>query len=189
MGVEETSFMARIMASENVSLDGVFEDPETWAGPYQSEDLGAFLGEGMSTPNALMFGRVTYEKFAAFWPTADIEPFASKLNRSPKYVASTTLSDAPWGERGQARILKGNLTDEVTRLKQESDHDIVILGSGALVRSLISDKLLDELQILVHPVALGSGKRLFHDGGSTGLKLVDHRTFSGGVVMLTYQPA
>jgi dihydrofolate reductase len=181
--------MARILASENVSLDGVFEDPETWAGPYQSEDLGAFLGERMNSPNAMMFGRVTYEKFAAFWPTSDIEPFASKLNNSPKYVVSTTLSEAPWGEHGRATILNGNLKDEITRIKESSDLDVVILGSGALVRSLISDKLLDELQILIHPVVLGSGKRLFSDGGDTGLKLVDQRAFSGGVVMLTYQPA
>jgi dihydrofolate reductase len=181
--------MARILASENVSLDGVFEDPETWAGPYQSEDLGAFLGERMNNPNAMMFGRVTYEKFAAFWPTADIEPFASKLNRSPKYVVSTTLESAPWGEHGHATFLNGNLTDEITRIKESSDLDTVILGSGALVRSLISDKLLDELQIFVHPVVLGRGKRLFNDGECTGLKLVDYRSFSGGVVMLTYQPA
>lgn len=164
------------------------EEPESWAFPYQSEDMGEFLGARMDDSDALMFGRVTYEKFAAFWPTSDIEPFASKLNNSPKYVVSTTLREAPWGDHAPATVIRQDVREQILDLKRQDGKHIAILGSGALVRSLLKEGLIDELSLMVHPLVLGSGKRLFGGANKTNLRLADFRTFSSGVALMSYQP-
>ena len=145
---------------------------------------------GMAASDAMLFGRVTYEEFAAFWPyqnSAD-QPFTDYLNSVPKFVVSTTLEEPL--EWQNSTLIKGNVAEEIRELKQQPGKDITILGSGALVRSLLQDDLLDELGLMVHPVVLGSGKRLFEEGGDQkSLELVDSKTFGTGVLYLTYRPA
>ncbi len=144
---------------------------------------------GMAASDALLLGRVTYEGLAAFWPNQPGgTPMVDYINTVPKFVVSTTLEE-PLGWNNST-LIRGNATVDITRLKQQPGKDIAILGSGALVRSLLQDDLLDELRLIIHPIVLGRGKRLFEDGGDRQvLKLVDSRTFGTGVVSLTYRPA
>lgn len=178
--------MKQITAVENVSLDGVMESPENWSPRYQSDDFHAAMFEGMTSPGAMLFGRVTFEEFAAFWPTSDIEPFASHMRDADKYVVSRTLHHAEWGAGNSVPVIGQDFAGDIARIKQESPADITVLGSGGLVRSLLNENLLDGLVLYVHPVVLGSGKRLFGDQDTRDLKLVDSRAFNGGIVMLTY---
>jgi dihydrofolate reductase len=134
-------------------------------------------------------GRVLYEEWAAYWPQQDPEenPVAARMNGIQKYVVSTTLQEPL--EWQNSTLIMGNLAEEISRLKQLPGKDISISGSGALVRSLLQDDLLDELRLMVHPIVVGSGKRLFKEGGDRKtLRLVDSKTFSTGVLYLTYQP-
>ncbi len=181
--------MAEITANENVTLDGVFEDPENWSGPFQSPDMFEFIGKGMQSENALLFGRKTYEKFVTFWPNSDMEPFASKMNKSRRFVVSTTLEHAPWGDWDPCTVINGNVPDTIAGLKRQSSQDFVILGSGQLVRTLIGAGLLDRLDLMVHPLVLGTGKRLFDGDLNASLRLIESHAFSGGVVILGYGPA
>ena len=145
---------------------------------------------GMAASDAMLFGRVTYEEFAAFWPYQNSaeQPFTDYLNNTPKYVVSTTLQELL--EWQNSTLIKGNVVEEIAKLKRQPGRDITILGSGTLVRSLLQEDLLDELSLMVHPVVLGSGKRLFEEGSDRKtLELVDSKTFSIGVLYLTYQPA
>jgi dihydrofolate reductase len=178
--------MRRIVWSEYLSLDGVVDDPGEWSIPYFSDDLAKYKSDELFASDALLLGRITYEGFAAAWPTMEeIEgDFAVRMNTLPKYVASTTLDKADWNN---STIIRDNVPEEVSKLKQESGKDILIGGSGALAKTLIQHNLIDEIRMLVHPIAVGTGKRLFE--GSTesiGLKLVDTQTFDSGVVALTY---
>jgi dihydrofolate reductase len=135
-------------------------------------------------------GRVLYEEWAAFWPQQDPEenPIAGRMNGLPKYVVSTTLEEPL--EWNNSTLIKDNVAEEINSLKQQPGKDISISGSGALVRSLLQDGLLDELRLMVHPVVVGSGKRLFEgESDQKALRLVDSKTFSTGVLYLTYQPA
>ena len=137
----------------------------------------------------MLLGRVTYQEFAAYWPgvSSEDEPFATHMNNTPKYVVSKTLDKAEWNN---STLISGNVAEEITKLKQQPGKNIGITGSATLVQSLLQDDLLDELGLMIHPVVVGSGKRLFQEGGGPkGLKLVDSMTFSTGVVSLTYQPA
>jgi len=137
----------------------------------------------------MLLGRVTYQEYAPFWPTSTDEPYASHINNTPKYVVSTTLSTVEWGKWDKPTLIKGNLAEEITKLKQRPGKNIGVGGSPTLVQSLLKDNLLDELKLMVHPVIVGSGKRLFKDGGDLKrLKLLDSKTTSTGVVILTYQP-
>ena len=187
--------MRKVIASEFVTLDGVMEDPggaETfqyggWTRPYWNEEIGKFKFAELFASDALLLGRVTYQGFAAAWPSmADKEGFADRMNSIPKFVVSTTLEKLDWNN---ARLIKGNVAEEVSRLKQQPGQDILINGSGELVHTLMQQGLIDEYRLLVYPVVLGSGKRLFREGtGMLKLKLVDTNAFSGGVVLLRYQP-
>jgi len=136
----------------------------------------------------MLLGRVTYQEFAAFWPNADSDdPFTHQMNDTPKLVVSTTLDKVEWQH---STLINGNVAEELTRLKQQPGKNIAITGSATLVRSLLRDHLLDELHLLVHPIVVGSGKRLFeNEGDRIALKLVDAQTFSTDVLHLTYQPA
>jgi dihydrofolate reductase len=172
-----------------VSLDGVVESPEKWQLPYFNDEMGEVIGAAMTEADAMLLGRVTYQEFASYWPgvSSEDQPFAEHMNNTPKYVVSTTREEPL--EWNNSTLIKGNVAEEIAKLKQQPGKDIGITGSATLVQSLLQDDLLDELGLLVHPIVVGSGKRLFEDGGDQkALKLVDSRVFSTGVVYLTYQP-
>ena len=190
--------MRSLVAIEFVSLDGVMqslgspeEDTEGgfrhggWSAPYGDEVLGQWAAEGMTTTDAYLFGRRTYEKMAAFWPTQpDENPMAAHLNRSPKYVASRSRPELGWAG---ATLLDGDAVEAVRALKDQPGGTICILGSGILVRSLLDAGVIDELHLLVHPLVIGSGKRLFGESDDMRrLRLLDTRTTSTGVILTRY---
>jgi dihydrofolate reductase len=181
--------MRRVGAWELVSLDGVMERPEEWAFSYSDDEMREASASGMAASDALLLGRVTYEHLAAYWPNQPGgEPMVDYINSVPKYVVSGTLEEPlAWNN---STIISGNVAEEIARLKRQPGKDITILGSGTLVRSLLRDGLLDELTLMVHPVVLGSGKRLFGNrSDARALMLASSRTFSTGVVSLAYRPA
>jgi dihydrofolate reductase len=182
--------MRKVVASELVSVDGVMESPEKWAFSYSNDAMDEANASGMAAADAMLLGRVTYQEFAIYWPyqnRAD-QPFTDYLNNTPKFVVSTTLEEPL--EWQNSTLIKGNVTEEIAKLKRQPGKDIGIVGSGTLVRSLLRENLLDELNLMVHPIVLGRGKRLFEEGGAQkALELVDSKTFSTGVVNLTYRPA
>src|SRR5215208_1239928 len=180
--------MRKVIVSEFVTLDGVMESPDKWHFPYWSDEMGKYKFDELLASDALLLGRVTYEGFAAAWPSAtDEEGFADRMNGLPKYVVSTTLEEPL--EWNNSRLIEGDVAEEVSRLKQQPGHDILIYGSGELLHTLMQHDLIDEYRLMVYPVVLGSGKRLFRDGINTTLRLVETRTFSSGVVVLSYRPA
>jgi dihydrofolate reductase len=181
--------MRHVNASLFLSLDGVTEAPETWHFPYVDEEMGAAIGEAISSAGALLLGRRTYEQWAAVWPhqSSEENPMAAVINGLPKFVVSTTLDSASWEN---TTVLGGDLAEAVAKLKREPGKDISVAGSATLVRSLLREGLLDELRLMIHPVVLGNGGRLFENGnGQTQLELVDSRTFATGVLDLIYRPA
>ena len=152
--------------------------------------MGQEVGEGFAAADAMLLGRVNYEEWAAFWPGQDPEenPMAAQMNAMQKYVVSTTLEE-PLGWQNST-LIGENAAEEIAGLKQEEGGDIVISGSGTLVRSLLQYGLLDELKLMIHPVVVGGGKRLFEDfGEQKALELVESKTFETGVLYLTYRPA
>ena len=180
--------MRKVVAVELVSLDGVMEKPEEWAFSYSDDEMNEANAAGMARSDALLFGRVTYEQMAAFWPHQPAgTPMVDYINGVRKVVVSGTLEEPfAWNN---STLIKGNVAEEIAGLKQQPGKDITILGSGALVRSLLRDWLLDELRLMVHPLVMGSGKRLFENGGDRKvLELVDSKTFSTGVLYLIYRP-
>ena len=164
------------------------ESPERWAFPYSNDEMGEANASGTAASDALLLGRVTFEALATFWPhQPDGTPMVDYLNSAPKFVVSMTLIEAAWNN---STLINGNVAEEIDALKRRPGKDITILGSGALARSLLRDGLLDELQLVAHAVVLGGGKRLLADGaGRKGLELIGSKTFSTGVVHLTYRPA
>ena len=180
--------MRKVVVTEYVTLDGVFEDPGGWSFQFWNEEAAKFKFDELFASDALLLGRVTYEGFAKAWPTMKDEAgFAERMNNIPKYVVSTTLKELEWNN---SHLIKGNIAEEVVRLKQQPGQDILVAGGGELIHTLIQYGLIDEYKLMVHPVVLGSGKRLFKDGrDKTVLKLVDTKTFSSGIVVLSYQPA
>lgn len=189
--------MRRLVVSEFVTLDGVIEGPghdehrdgkNAWALRYASEAQQKYKVDEVFEAGALLLGRVTYQIFAAFWPTAPKdEGFADRMNAIPKYVVSTSIQEAAWQN---STVIKGDVVGEIAELKREPGGDIFIHGSADLVNSLIGHDLIDEYRIMIFPVVLGSGKHLFRDGrDTTHLRLVDTRTFGSGVVVHTYQPS
>lgn len=185
---EEVS-MRRVVAGLFVSLDGVVQAPENWQLPYFNDEMGEAIGAAMAASDAMLLGRVTYQEFASYWPgvSSEDQPFADFMNNTRKYVVSTTLENV--GGWRNSTLISENIAQEIAELKRQPGKDIAITGSGTLVHSLLQDDLLDELGLMVHPVVVGSGKRLFEDGGDQKrLKLVDSKTFSTGVTYLTYQP-
>ena len=187
--MEKEVFMRRVVAVELVSLDGVMEAPEEWAFSYSNDEMEEANASGMAASDALLLGRATYEGLAAFWPDQPAgTPMVDYINSVPKFVVSGTLEE-PLGWKNST-LIKGDVAREVDELKRRPGKDITIIGSGTLVRSLLWDGLLEELNLMVHPVVLGRGKRLFENGGGKkALELVDSRTFETGVINLTYRPA
>jgi dihydrofolate reductase len=182
--------MRKVVASEFVSLDGVVESPEKWHFPYFNDQMGDAIGAAMASSDSMLMGRVLYEEWAAFWPNQDPDenPVAARMNGVRKYVVSTTLEEPL--EWNNSTLIGDNVAEEISRLKEQPGKDISISGSPTLVRSLLEEDLLDELRLMVHPIVVGSGKRLFEDGGDQkALQLVDSKIFSTGVLYLSYQPA
>jgi len=180
--------MRKIVAGLFITLDGVVESPDKWQFPYFNDEMGQAVTSQMDAADAMLLGRQTYQEFAAFWPNADAaDPFTARMNNTPKFVVSTTLDTVAWQN---STLIRSNVAEELTRLKQQPGKNIGITGSATLIRSLLRDNLLDELNLLIHPVVVGSGKHLFPDGSDpVALKLVDAQTFSTGVLSLTYQSA
>jgi dihydrofolate reductase len=187
--------MRKIIVTEFVSLDGVMQDPGGdgdfeyggWTREFQiGPEGGQFKLDETLASDALLLGRVTYQGFAAAWPSMDDE-FANKFNSMPKYVVSSTLDKAEWNN---STVLGGDVVDEVTKLKGGAGGDIVVHGSATLVQALLDNDLVDELRLMVFPVVLGKGKRLF---GATSdkkrLRLADTKTVGDGVTILTFVPA
>ena len=170
-------------------MDGVVGSPERWQLPYFDEEMGREIKAAMEESDAMLLGRVTYEEWAAFFPSQSPEdvPTADYINETPKFVVSRTL-EGPL-EWNNSTLLEGSLAAGLGELKEGPGKDISIAGSPTLVRSLLAQDLLDELNLMVHPVMVGGGKRLFEEGGDPKtLELVISRTFGTGVVFLTYRP-
>jgi dihydrofolate reductase len=192
--------MRKIIVSEFVSLDGVMQAPggaeeDTdggfayggWTGPYWHDDIGANFFEEINQADTLLLGRKTWQTHAeAFEPAPADDPFASLLNNLHKYVVSTTLKSADaWRN---STIINENVVNEIRKLKEQPGKDIYIDGSSVLVHTLAQANLVDEYSLLVFPIVLGSGKKVFPDGFYTGLKLIESKAFPSGVILLRYQP-
>lgn len=192
--------MSRITVNMSVTLDGVMQAPGKpdedlrsgfehggWAAPYSDEVMVKAMTEGRPEGGALLLGRRTYEDFYSYWPHQTDNPFTEVLNNTRKYVASTTLEEPlPWEN---STLLTGDVAEAVAKLRERPGGDIVILGSGELVRSLMRRNLIDQYTLLIHPLVLGSGQRLFPDDGTVDrLQLVDTVTSTTGVIIATYQP-
>jgi dihydrofolate reductase len=180
--------MRKLVAVELVSVDSAMESPEGWAFPYSNDEMEQANASGMAASDALLMGRVTYEQMAAYWPyQSGGVPMVDYINSVPKYVVSRTLEE-PLGW-SNSTLIKGGVAERIVELKQQPGKDITILGSGTLVSSLLHKGLLDELKLMIHPILLGSGERLFEEGGEQkALELADSKTFGTGVVHLTYRP-
>jgi len=193
--------MSRLAVIEFVTLDGVMQSlgsPDEdrdggfeyggWAAPYGDEVLGKNAAEGFTATTAYLFGRRTYEKMAAHWPNQpDDNPIAAHLNATPKYVVTSTLTSLDWAG---SHILAGDVADAVNALKAQQDGTIAVLGSGVLVQTLIEHDLVDDYRLFVHPLVLGTGKRLFRQTPRPlPLRLVDCTPTTTGVLLLSYQPA
>ena len=178
--------MRKVVAGLFISLDGVVESPDQWQFDHFDEDMAAGMSAQLATQDAVLLGRVTYAEWASYWPTAADEPFASYINNVPKLVVSTTLKKVEWKN---STLIKGDLAEAIARLKQQPGKSIGVAGSPTLVRSLLNSGLLDELILMIHPVIVGKGKRLFQDGDALKrLKLVNSKTTRTGVLIVTYQP-
>jgi dihydrofolate reductase len=178
--------MRKIAAGLFVSVDGVVEAPDTWTGAYFSPEIEQLIGSMMADGDTLLLGRVTYQGFADAFG-GESGGMADQMNNFQKVVVSTTLDKAEWQN---STLISGNVAEEITKLKQRPGRNINMSGSGTLVTWLLREGLLDQLDLLLFPVVVGHGKRLFEgEGGQTGLKLAGSETFSTGVVHLTYQRA
>ena len=174
--------MGRIVVTEYVTLDGVFEEPGQWSGPFFNDEVAKWKFDELFGADAQLLGRKTYEGFAAAWPTYHDEAgFADRMNGMPKYVVSSTLRDPEWNN---SRVIS---LGDVPGLQEGT---LLVAGSGQLVRALLEQKLVDELRLLVHPLVRGHGPKLFEDGLPTAsFELVDLQSFSTGALGLTYRPA
>ena len=193
--------MRKVIVSEFLTLDGVMQAPGLpdedrsggfehggWQLPLMDEEAGAVVMEGLNSTGGLLLGRVTYEIFAGYWPNAPADdPLAKTLNEMPKHVVSTTLQEPlAWNN---SHLIKGDVPGEITKLKQGAGGDLRVIGSGQLVQTLIQHDLVDQFDLLIYGIVLGSGKRLFREGTpKVSLQLVDSRTSKSGVLILTYEP-
>lgn len=189
--------MRKLNAALFISLDGVVEAPggETslpedrrgWSMPYTSDEVGQVIGGAINDSDAMLLGRVTYQDFASYWPNVPEDDFfGNVMNNRTKYVVSRTLDKAEWKN---SHLIKGNLAEEINKLKQAQGKDISVVGSGTLVRSLIQHNLLDELQLMLCPVVLGVGKRLFDDADfMKKMNVLEVKSFDSGMTYLRLQP-
>ena len=194
--------MRKVIISEFLTLDGVMQAPGGsdedreggfehggWQMPYFDDAAGSAVAEGFEKAGGLLLGRKTYEIFAAYWPNQPADdPFVGTMNSMPKFVASRTLEEPLKWEN--STLLTGDVAEEVARLKEHPGGDLQVIGSGDFAQTLMRENLVDEFQIMVHPLVLGSGKRLFRDESPRSpLKLIDSKTTSTGVLIVTYEPA
>ena len=192
--------MSRVVVVNNVTLDGVMQSPARpdedrrggfdrggWALPYNDAVMAERMGKGMAQGGSLLLGRRTYEDFYRVWPSRTGNPYTEVLNNTQKYVASATLTEPlPWAN---STLLAGDAAEAVAELKRRVEGDLTVLGSGELVQSLMRHDLVDEYLLMIHPLVLGSGRRLFTDPGAfAALRLVDSSVTTTGVVIATYQP-
>lgn len=185
--------MRKIVVAEFVTLDGVMQDPGGagefarggWSRAYWDDDIAAIKSEEMRAADALLLGRVTYEGFAANWPAMPDAPGADFMNGQPKYVVSTTLTNPTWNN---SHIIRENVMAEMAALKQQDGRDILVNGSSQLVQTLMLAHLIDEYRLLVYPVVVGAGKRLFNSSADAKLKLIEARPLTSGVAFLRYEP-
>jgi dihydrofolate reductase len=178
--------MGRIVSNFFISLDGVVESPDKWHFPYFDDAMGEIVGSGMASTSAFLMGRKLYDEWSSYWPDQGPEvPFSEFINAIPKYVLSTTVQDPTWQN---TTVLPGDVA-AVQKLKDSVDRDITMSGSATTVRWLLANGLLDELALLVHPIAVGSGQRLFEDPTTYPLTLVHSSTLDTGVLHLRYAPA
>lgn len=189
--------MRKIVTAEFITLDGVYEAPGSedttllekrgWSMPFVSDDVGQVIFESMQNSDAMLLGRSTYADFAAFWSAVPAEdPIGQFMNSQPKYVVSTTLDKADWKN---STLIKGNVIEELTKLKQQPGKNIAIVGSGTLVQSLLEVDLIDEFELMLFPVVLGMGKRLFKEGTSTKpMAVLEVKSFASGMTFLRLQP-
>jgi len=194
--------MSKIVVFNSLTLDGVMQAPARpdedvrggfpyggWATPYPDPEMGRAAGESMATAGGLLLGRRTYEDLYSVWPNrTDDNPYTEVLNNAQKYVASRTLKEPlPWMN---STLLKGDVPEAVSALKAQQDKDLVILGSGELIQTLMQHQLIDQYVLLIHPLILGTGRRLFGEQSAySTLRLVDTKTTPHGVLIATYQPA
>src|SRR5919109_4362257 len=191
--------MSRVVVINHLTLDGVMQAPGRpdedtrrgfehggWAGPYVDDVVNAALGARMPRSGGLLLGRRSYEGMLGYWNTQD-SPFKEMLNSAPKYVASRTLREPlPWPN---STLLNADVADAVAQLKGQSEKDINVMGSGELIQTLMRHDLIDEYLLLIHPLVLGAGRRLFADGGPpASLRLVDSTVSTTGVLIATYEP-
>lgn len=179
--------MRSIVVSEFVSADGVMEAPDTWQFPFQSDEMGVITERQTAAVDAFLLGRATYDVFAGFWPAMTNNEFgvADKMNSAPKYVVSTTLQRAEWQN---STVISSNIIDGIRALKQQPGGRIGIIGSATLVHALLEADLVDEIEILVHPIVLGKGVKLFADGGRPlQMTLADSAVLPHGVVYMAYR--
>jgi dihydrofolate reductase len=180
--------MRKIIAGLFISLDGVVEAPQDWHFPYFNDEMGEAVASQAAQSDTMLLGRRTYEEFASYWPNqSSEEPFADVMNGTPKLVASTTLGSVDWQN---STLIEGDVVDALKGIKQGPGKDISITGSPTLVRSLLRAGILDELRLLVHPIVVGHGKRLFEaEDQPIPLRLIESKTFTTGVQAMTYGPA
>ena len=185
----------KLVVTEYVTLDGVMEDPgggekfkgHSWSFPFWNKEAEQYKFDELMASDALLLGRVTYDGFARAWPAMkDDAGFADRMNNFPKYVVSTTLDKGEWNN---SHVIRDNIASEVAALKQQPGQMLLVAGSAKLLETLMQHNLVDEYRLMVHPVMVGTGKRLFRDGLAwQDLKLVESRAFKTGVVVLHYQP-
>lgn len=177
----------RLVATEYVSLDGVFEEPGHWSGRWFGEKEGQFKWDELRASDALLLGRKTYEGFAKAWPTmTGTGEFGEKMNTMPKYVVSSTLDKAQWTG---SKVIKRDVAGEIRKLKQAPGGDLLLSGSAQLFNAMMHENLIDLYRFMLHPVVLGKGKRLFADGANQSpLELANVQRFDSGIIVLEYVP-
>jgi dihydrofolate reductase len=178
--------MRKIIVSTMMTLNGVMENPQNWSFDYWSDELGAYVHDQLFTSDALIAGRVTYEAFAEAWSArAGADDFADRINSLPKYVASRTLKEPlTWN----STRIKGDVAAEIAKLKQQSGQNILQFGSGELTHTLMEHGLIDEIRLIVFPVAVGGGGHIFEKIDKSAMKLLETKIFGTGVIILHYQP-
>ena len=178
----------RLVATEYLTLDGVFAEPGHWSFPYFNEQAAKFKSDELEATEALLLGRKTYEGFAAAWPTMEgTGEFGVRMNTMPKYVVSSTLREVTWSG---SQLVRGDLATEIAKLKEKPGRDLLLSGSGRLFNELMRENLIDLYRFMVHPVVLGKGARLLDDGGTErALELVGTQSFDTGILILEYRPS
>jgi dihydrofolate reductase len=183
--------MRKAVSGLFITLDGITEAPNIWQETFD-EDMGAEMGAFLPTVDAILMGRVTYQEWSLFWPNMPEDApdggFAQFLNHAPKYVVSTTLEKAEWGKFDPPMLIKGNLEQEIGKLKNQPGQNIAVQGSPTLVNSLLQHDLLDELTLYIHNVVAYNGKPLFAEGALKRLDLVEAKSTRSGIVIAKYQP-